>query len=169
MDDGEGGSLAIAHIEDVTEQRHNAERLEWAATHDGLTGLPNRFRFLERLGAYLESAEPGSIAVLFIDIDNFKVINDSLGHDTGDQLLRSMSERLRSVVRDRDMLGRFGGDEFIVMLRDVSGGYDPLDVAEQLRSEIAQPLTIDGTELFDRQHRHHCVGSRGCHHHRDAA
>ncbi|HQY16564.1 MAG TPA: bifunctional diguanylate cyclase/phosphodiesterase, partial [Ilumatobacteraceae bacterium] len=90
----------------------------------------------------------GSIAVLFIDIDNFKVINDSLGHDAGDQLLRSMSERLRSVVRDRDMLGRFGGDEFIVMLRDVSGGYDPLDVAEQLRSEIAQPLTIDGTELF---------------------
>ena len=148
MDDGEGGSLAIAHIEDVTEQRHNAERLEWAATHDGLTGLPNRFRFLERLGAYLESAEPGSIAVLFIDIDNFKVINDSLGHDAGDQLLQSMSERLRSVVRDRDMLGRFGGDEFIVMLRDVSGGYDPLDVAEQLRSEIAQPLTIDGTELF---------------------
>ena len=148
MDDSDGGSLAIAHIEDVTEQRHNAERLEWAASHDGLTGLPNRFRFLERLGAYLESAEPGSIAVLFIDIDNFKVINDSLGHDAGDQLLQSMSERLRSVVRDRDMLGRFGGDEFIVMLRDVSGSYDPFEVAERLRAEIAQPLVIDGAELF---------------------
>ncbi len=148
MDDGECGSLAIAHIEDVTEQRHNAERLEWAATHDGLTGLPNRFRFLERLGSYLETAQPGSIAVLFIDIDNFKVINDSLGHGAGDQLLQSMSERLRSVVRDRDMLGRFGGDEFIVMLRDVSGSYDPFVVAEQLRAEIAQPLTIDGAELF---------------------
>ncbi|MDO8361578.1 MAG: PAS domain S-box protein, partial [Actinomycetota bacterium] len=110
MDDGEGGTLAIAHIEDVTEQRHHAERLEWAATHDGLTGLPNRFRFLERLGAYLESTPAGSIAVLFIDIDNFKVINDSLGHDAGDQLLQAMSERLRTVVRDRDMLGRFGGD-----------------------------------------------------------
>lgn len=148
MDDGEGGSLAIAHIEDVTEQRHNAERLEWAATHDGLTGLPNRFRFLERLGSYLETAQPGSIAVLFIDIDNFKVINDSLGHDAGDQLLQSMSERLRTVVRDRDMLGRFGGDEFIVMLRDVSGSYDPFVVAEQLRAEIAQPLIIDDAELF---------------------
>ena len=148
MDDGEGGSLAIAHIEDVTEQRHNAERLEWAATHDGLTGLPNRFRFLERLGSYLETAQPGSIAVLFIDIDNFKVINDSLGHDAGDQLLQSMSERLRSVVRDRDMLGRFGGDEFIIMLRDVSGSYDPFVIAEQLRAEIAQPLIIDGAELF---------------------
>jgi len=148
MDDGEGGSLAIAHIEDVTEQRHNAERLEWAATHDGLTGLPNRFRFLERLGSYLETAQPGSIAVLFIDIDNFKVINDSLGHDAGDQLLQSMSERLRSVVRDRDMLGRFGGDEFIIMLRDVSGSYDPFVIAEQLRAEIAQPLIIDDAELF---------------------
>jgi diguanylate cyclase (GGDEF)-like protein/PAS domain S-box-containing protein len=148
MDDGEGGELAIAHIEDVTEQRHTAERMEWAATHDGLTGLPNRFRFLERLGAYIESAEPGSIAVLFIDIDNFKVINDSLGHDAGDQLLRAMSDRLRTVVRDRDLLGRFGGDEFIVMLRDVSGSYDPYDVAERLRAEIAKPLLIDDAELF---------------------
>ncbi|MDO8391403.1 MAG: EAL domain-containing protein [Actinomycetota bacterium] len=148
MDDGEGGSLAISHIEDVTEQRHNEERLEWAASHDGLTGLPNRFRFLERLGVYLETAEAGSIAMLFIDLDNFKVINDSLGHGAGDQLLQAMSERLRSVVRDRDMLGRFGGDEFIVMLRDVSGAYDPLDVAERLRAEIAKPLVIEGAELF---------------------
>ena len=148
MDDGEGDQLTIAHIEDVTEQRHSAEQLEWAATHDGLTGLPNRFRFLERLGAYLEVAEPGSIAVLFIDIDNFKVINDSLGHDAGDQVVRATSERLRAVVRDRDMLGRFGGDEFIVMLRDLSGSYDPLDVAERLRTEIARPLVIDGAELF---------------------
>ncbi|MEI8237831.1 MAG: EAL domain-containing protein, partial [Actinomycetota bacterium] len=148
MDDGEGGTLAIAHIEDVTEQRHSAERLEWAATHDELTGLPNRFRFLERLGAFLESAEPGSIAVLFIDIDNFKVINDSLGHDAGDQVVRATGERLRAVVRDRDLLGRFGGDEFIVMVRDLSGSYDPLEVAERLRSEIAQPLMIDGAELF---------------------
>ncbi len=148
MDDGEGDSLAIAHIEDITEQRHSAERLEWAATHDELTGLPNRFRFLERLGSYIHDAEPGSIAVLFIDIDNFKVINDSLGHDAGDQLLRAMSDRLRTVVRDRDLLGRFGGDEFIVMLRDVSGSYDPFDVAERLRAEIALPLQIEDAELF---------------------
>ncbi|MSX91871.1 MAG: diguanylate cyclase, partial [Actinobacteria bacterium] len=147
MDDGDGGSLAISHIEDVTEQRHNEERLEWAATHDGLTGLPNRFRFLERLGLYLETAEPGSIAVLFIDLDNFKVINDSMGHAAGDQLLQTMSERLRSVVRDRDMLGRFGGDEFIVLLRDIGNGHNPQDVAERLRQEIARPMEIDGAEL----------------------
>ena len=147
MDD-EGDSLAIAHIEDITEQRHTAERMEWAATHDGLTGLPNRFRFLERLGSYIEQSEPGSIAVLFIDLDNFKVINDSLGHDAGDQLLRAMSDRLRNVVRDRDLLGRFGGDEFIVMLRDVNGNYDPFEVAERLREEIAKPVLVDGAELF---------------------
>jgi diguanylate cyclase (GGDEF)-like protein/PAS domain S-box-containing protein len=148
MDDGEGSTIAISHIEDITEQRHTAERMEWAATHDGLTGLPNRFRFLERLGGYVETDEPGSVAVLFIDIDNFKVINDSLGHDAGDQLLRVLSERLRSVVRDRDMLGRFGGDEFIVMVRDATGGLDPVAIAERLRAEIAKPIEIDGAELF---------------------
>jgi len=148
MDDGEGDTIAIAHIEDITEQRHTAERMEWAATHDGLTGLPNRFRFLERLGGYVENDDPGSVALLFIDIDNFKVINDSLGHDAGDQLLRVLSERLRSVVRDRDMLGRFGGDEFIVMVRDSTGGLDPVAIAERLRAEIAKPIEIDGAELF---------------------
>jgi len=148
MDDGEGDTIAIAHIEDITEQRHTAERMEWAATHDGLTGLPNRFRFLERLGGYVENDSPGTVALLFIDIDNFKVINDSLGHDAGDQLLRVLSERLRAVVRDRDMLGRFGGDEFIVMVRDATGGMDPVAIAERLRAEIAKPIEIDGAELF---------------------
>ena len=148
MDDGDGGQLAIAHIEDVTERRHNQERLEWAAAHDGLTGLPNRFRFLERLGVHLENSPRGSIAVLFIDLDNFKVINDSLGHDAGDRLLQELAERLRSVVRDRDLLGRFGGDEFIVMLSDVGGAHDPLEIARRLRQEIARPIVVDDAELF---------------------
>ncbi|MFZ4719772.1 MAG: EAL domain-containing protein [Ilumatobacteraceae bacterium] len=144
----EHDSLAIVHIEDITERLQNDERMRWAATHDDLTGLPNRASFLERLGGHLEHAEPGSIAVLFIDLDNFKVINDSLGHDAGDQLLRAMSDRLRTVVRDRDVLGRFGGDEFIVMLRDVGGNYDPFEVANRLRKEIAEPVLVDGAELF---------------------
>ncbi len=148
LDDGEGGSIAIAHVEDVTEQRHSKERLEWAATHDELTRLPNRFRFLEQLGSHLETSVPGAVAVLFIDIDNFKVINDSLGHGVGDQLLRGMSERLRAVVRDRDLLGRFGGDEFIVMLRDIGMALSPVEIAERLRAEIALPLVVDGAELF---------------------
>ena len=148
MDDTDGSKLAITHIEDITEQRHSAERLEWAATHDELTRLPNRFRFLDQLARFLENSEPGAVAVMFIDLDNFKVINDSLGHGVGDELLRGMSERLRAVVRDRDMLSRFGGDEFIVMLRDVGATVSPVEIAERLRAEIAQPLMVDGAELF---------------------
>jgi len=148
MDDGDGSNLAITHIEDITEQRHSAERLEWAATHDQLTRLPNRFRFLEKLARYLETSQPGAVAVMFIDLDNFKVINDSLGHGVGDELLRGMSERLRAVVRDRDMLSRFGGDEFIVMLCDIGASVSPVEIAERLRAEIAQPLVVDGAELF---------------------
>ena len=148
MDDGDGSNLAITHIEDITEQRHSAERLEWAATHDELTRLPNRFRFLDQLARFLETSEPGAVAVMFIDLDNFKVINDSLGHGVGDELLRGMSERLRAVVRDRDMLSRFGGDEFIVMLRDIEATVSPVEIAERLRTEIAQPLVVDGAELF---------------------
>jgi len=148
MDDGDSSNLAITHIEDITEQRHSAERLEWAATHDQLTRLPNRFRFLEQLARFLETSQPGAVAVMFIDLDNFKVINDSLGHGVGDELLRGMSERLRAVVRDRDMLSRFGGDEFIVMLCDIGATVSPVEIAERLRAEIAQPLVVDGAELF---------------------
>jgi len=148
MDDGDGHGLAITHIEDITEQRHSAERLEWAATHDELTRLPNRFRFLDQLARFLETSEPGAVAVMFIDLDNFKVINDSLGHGVGDELLRGMSERLRAVVRDRDMLSRFGGDEFIVMLCDIGATVSPVEIAERLRAEIALPLVVDGAELF---------------------
>ncbi len=148
LQDPSGPPLTLAHVEDITERRQAAERLEWAATHDELTRLPNRFRFLDQLAQSLYGAEPGSVAVLFIDLDNFKVINDSLGHAAGDQLLRNMSERLRMVVRDRDLLGRFGGDEFIVMLRDVGTLVTPMDVAERLRHEISAPLVIDGSELF---------------------
>ena len=148
MSDGSGGELAIAHIQDITDQRRAAEHLQWAASHDELTGLPNRTHFLDQLRRRLDGAELGSIAVLFIDLDNFKVVNDSLGHAAGDDLLRAMSERLRSVVRDRDMLGRFGGDEFIVMLDGLQLDVSPADIAERLREAIGEPLMIDGSELF---------------------
>jgi diguanylate cyclase (GGDEF)-like protein/PAS domain S-box-containing protein len=148
MEDELGVKLIVGHVEDVTERRSSAERLEWAATHDALTRLPNRFRFLDQLAVQLESSADSSVAVLFIDIDNFKVINDSLGHAVGDQLLVGMSERLRAVVRDRDLLGRFGGDEFIVMLTDIGAFESPIEIAERLRREIAQPLVVDGGELF---------------------
>jgi diguanylate cyclase (GGDEF)-like protein len=144
----DGEEMVIAHIQDVTEQRRAAAHLQWAASHDVLTGLPNRSHFLEQLRRRLDGAGLGSIAVLFIDLDNFKVVNDSLGHAVGDELLRGMSERLRSVVRNRDMLGRFGGDEFIVMLDGLALDVSPIDIAERLRQAIMQPMIIDDAELY---------------------
>ena len=143
-----GEMLAIAHVQDITEQRRAAEQLRWAATHDELTRLPNRSQFTAELTDRLVSSPVGTTAVLFIDLDNFKVVNDSLGHAIGDQLLRGMTQRLRAVLRDHDMLSRFGGDEFIVMLTDYHGELPPLAMAERLRKEIARPLTLDGVELF---------------------
>ena len=141
----EGVALAITHIEDVTDQRVAAERLTHAATHDDLTELPNRAALVQRLDALLDGAAPGKVSVLFIDLDNFKVVNDSLGHGVGDELLREVARRLRHVMRDTDRLARFGGDEFVVF---VDGGVDPAVVAERLRRAVQRPVTIDGHELI---------------------
>ena len=140
----EGVALAITHIEDVTEQRMVAERLTHAATHDGLTELPNRAALVERLDELLARADVGQVSVLFIDLDNFKVVNDSLGHGVGDELLRQVASRLRHVMRDTDRLARLGGDEFVVL---VDGGVDPAVVAERLRRAVQRPIIIDEHEL----------------------
>jgi diguanylate cyclase (GGDEF)-like protein/PAS domain S-box-containing protein len=153
----EGVPLAITHIEDVTEQRRTADQLRWAATHDDLTGLPNRTELLARVDTLLEGAPPGSVALLFIDLDNFKTVNDSLGHGIGDQLLTVMSRRLAGAVGRDALLGRFGGDEFIVVITATrspdatpSPGerFDPGYVAEHLRETVRQAVDVDGTELF---------------------
>jgi diguanylate cyclase (GGDEF)-like protein/PAS domain S-box-containing protein len=140
----EGVALAITHIEDVTDQRIAAERLTHAATHDGLTELPNRAALVERLDELLGRAGVGQVSVLFIDLDNFKMVNDSLGHGVGDELLRRIAGRLRHVMRDTDCLARFGGDEFVVF---VDGGVDPAIVAERLRRAVLAPVMIEEHEL----------------------
>jgi diguanylate cyclase (GGDEF)-like protein/PAS domain S-box-containing protein len=140
----EGVALAITHIEDVTEQRMVAEQLTHAATHDGLTELPNRAALVERLDELLARAGVGQVSVLFIDLDNFKMVNDSLGHGAGDELLRQVASRLRHVMRDTDRLARLGGDEFVVL---VDGGVDPAVVAERLRRAVQRPMVIDDHEL----------------------
>jgi diguanylate cyclase (GGDEF)-like protein/PAS domain S-box-containing protein len=140
----EGVALAITHIEDVTDQRLAAERLTYAATHDVLTELPNRAALVERLDQLLTDAAPGQVSVLFIDLDNFKVVNDSLGHSIGDDLLREIARRLRNVMRDTDRIARFGGDEFVVF---VDGGVDPADVAQRLRHAVQRPMVVGSNEL----------------------
>jgi diguanylate cyclase (GGDEF)-like protein/PAS domain S-box-containing protein len=139
----DGVMLAITHIEDVTEQRRAAEQLRYAARHDELTGLPNRSYLMHLLHDRLATAEVDEVAVLFVDLDHFKTINDSLGHEVGDQLLQVVSERLRSVLRERDVLARFGGDEFIVVMKG-----EPVDVADRLRKAVHIPVVVGDHELF---------------------
>jgi diguanylate cyclase (GGDEF)-like protein/PAS domain S-box-containing protein len=139
----DGVMLAITHIEDVTEQRRAAEQLRYAARHDELTGLPNRSYLMHLLQDRLATAGPDEFAVLFVDLDQFKVVNDSLGHEVGDELIRVVSSRLREVLGEDAILARFGGDEFIVAVDS-----DPLEVAEQLRRAVRPPVMVAGHELF---------------------
>jgi len=148
----EGVPLAITHIEDVTEQRNTADQLRWAATHDDLTSLPNRTELLARADSLLAGAPAGSVALLFIDLDNFKTVNDSLGHGIGDQLLTVMARRLGESVARGALLGRFGGDEFIVVVTSVSDApgqrFNPGRIAERLRDTLREAVDVEGTELF---------------------
>jgi diguanylate cyclase (GGDEF)-like protein/PAS domain S-box-containing protein len=139
----DGVMFAINHIEDVTEQRRAAEQLRYAARHDELTGLPNRSYLMHLLHDRLATAEVDEVAVLFVDLDHFKTINDSLGHEIGDQLLQVVSERLRSALREGDVLARFGGDEFIIVMRG-----EPIDVADRLRRAVHVPVVVADHELF---------------------
>jgi diguanylate cyclase (GGDEF)-like protein/PAS domain S-box-containing protein len=145
----DGVPLAITHIEDVTEQKRVADQLRWAATHDDLTGLPNRTELLTRVDELLVGAAIGSVALLFVDLDNFKTVNDSLGHGIGDRLLIVMSERVRDAVGEDALLARFGGDEFIVVLRaDAGVPFEPGVVAERLREKIREAVDVEGIEFF---------------------
>ncbi len=133
---------------DIRERKMYEEQLSHQATHDALTGLPNRLLFRDRLHHALETvAADGAIhAVLFLDLDDFKTINDSLGHLAGDKFLAIAAERLRSRVRSHDTVARFGGDEFAILLEDTTES-DALDVAERIITAFESPVDLEGRSV----------------------
>ena len=129
--------------------RKSEELFRYQALHDPLTGLPNRILFMDRLKHALDRAHrrTGKIAVLFLDLDNFKVINDGLGHKAGDQLLISVGKRLRESLRSEDTLARLGGDEFTILLEDVSDAGGATRMAEKIAMRLEAPFELEGREV----------------------
>ena len=143
----DGEPRLIGVVEDVTDRRAAADRLEFLATHDSLTGLPNRDRFTNRLEALLAEPDGGAVAVAFLDLDRFKVINDSLGHAVGDQLLVVLGGRLAEAVGDEGMVARFGGDEFTLLLTPEDEGALARCV-ERVRTAVSEPVELVHGERF---------------------
>lgn len=119
------------------------------ATHDGLTGLPNRSLFMDRLEQAIRRAQRSgtNVAVIFLDLDNFKAINDSKGHRRGDAVLRLMADRLSGSVRQTDTVARFGGDEFVIVMTDVTDRQDVTALAEKLNQALSQPCPFEGFDV----------------------
>jgi diguanylate cyclase (GGDEF)-like protein len=141
----------VVALEDITQRKAAEEQLLHEAYHDSLTGLPNRTLFSDRLqqaGARSKRFESSRFAVLFLDLDGFKIINDSLGHMVGDQLLMLIGQRLSTGVRDVDTVARLGGDEFAVLVSDIGDNRDALLLAERIQKSLAVPFHLAGHEVF---------------------
>ena len=148
VDGGPSGPMVICQILDVTVARHTADQLAWSTTHDPLTGLPNRVHFVTALDDTLAAADPATtVGVLFVDLDRFKLVNDSLGHRAGDELLRVAARRITAAVRAGDVVARFGGDEFTILVH----GDDEaavLAVAERVQAALAEPVKLESGDLY---------------------
>jgi diguanylate cyclase (GGDEF)-like protein/PAS domain S-box-containing protein len=143
--DSDGRALHfILQAEDVTQRKQAEEQLVHRSLHDPLTELPNRMLFMDRLAQALrrEERRPGSVAVMFLDLDHFKVINDSMGHEAGDQVLGVIASRLQSILRPGDTVSRFGGDEFVILCEDILDERQAVRIADRLARTVTQPLPL---------------------------
>ena len=141
-----GGTYRLAVLRDISARKAAQERIEFMALHDTLTQLPNRLYLMERLDSILAMARrrDATVATLFVDLDNFKLVNDSLGHHAGDALLREVARRLKLAVREADVVSRLGGDEFLIVLTDITSHQDAGAVATSLIAGISAAVSIDG-------------------------
>ncbi|MES9975120.1 MAG: EAL domain-containing protein [Candidatus Thiodiazotropha sp.] len=148
--DAQGNAVRTVgtHV-DISEKKRQEAHILRQAHYDGLTGLPNRFLAMDRLAQLLKEAsrDISKVAILFLDLDGFKRVNDTLGHETGDRLLVQAAERLQSVVREGDSVCRLGGDEFVVLLRNLGELTDARTVASSLISQFRHPFSLDEREL----------------------
>ncbi|EGV52297.1 EAL domain-containing protein [Candidatus Endoriftia persephone] len=140
----------VGIFSDISPLKHSLEQIEHLANHDPLTGLPNRLLFLDRLKVAVRQARRGghALAVLFLDIDRFKDINDSLGHAMGDQLLLEMAARVRGQVREEDTVARLGGDEFVILIGDVESASEAELVARKVMQGLEVPIRLETSEII---------------------
>ena len=138
--------FVLAFVEDIGDKRRAEQHIQYLAHFDALTGLPNRVLLFDRIAQALQEArrDGTKVGVLFIDLDRFKVINDSLGHSFGDEVLRSVARRLQSGLRDLDTVGRLGGDEFLIVVRQVTEPADTALVADKVVAHLASPFAVGG-------------------------
>ncbi len=146
-----GADKSVVSLADITELKEAERQIYHQAFHDTLTSLPNRALFMEHLNMAVKRAKRRDdyhFAVLYLDIDRFKLVNDSLGHSVGDRLLGAFASRIQESLRDIDTLARFGGDEFVILLEDIENSEYASGVADRLQQELKRPFMVEGKEVF---------------------
>jgi diguanylate cyclase (GGDEF)-like protein/PAS domain S-box-containing protein len=141
--------IILLAIEDITERKKYEEKIQQMAFHDSLTGLPNRKLFSDRLGIVLAQAKRNKkkVGIVMLDLDNFKDVNDTLGHDVGDILLKAVAERLSGTLRKSDTVARFGGDEFVLIFPDMEVIEEAIQVVQKIIDRFHKPFLIDTHQL----------------------
>lgn len=147
---GKEATLVSSIAWDIREMKQVEQELRHRATHDALTGLPNRARLMEQLRQSISAAElnQNHVGVLFLDLDDFKQLNDTRGHETASQLLRALGQRLKARVRAQDMVARYGGDEFVLLIPDLTSPGDVSRVLQQVQQVFWEPFIVGGDSVW---------------------